>query len=96
MENDIITTTTATFVGDQSLKCRIASYQLHIWLLAQSTSPLMSSVDPVRVTCKGAGFLEFSESDADSVQSDTLTVDIAGTRKCREFFYRYLEQLLQS
>ncbi|OQV23623.1 hypothetical protein BV898_02366 [Hypsibius exemplaris] len=103
LDNDPIVATRTEFAGDQSNKCRHLAYRLHRWVVlaargggGEGDRPRRSaSGGDMTVSCHGKGILRLSEVDEDAGETVNLTVDIVATLKCREFFGRFLEELLQ-
>ena len=86
MDFDALESTTAKFLGDQSIKCRLYAYHLHSWV-ADFLEPQKLFIHhlesgPVGVVCRGKRNLELSESDVDAAEAVNLTVEVASSRKC--------------
>ena len=49
--------------------------------------------DTVAVQCRGKGVLELSNTDLDAAEAINITVDIAATKKCLEFFHNFWREI---
>ena len=96
---EAVESTTAKFIGDNSFKCRLFANHLHSWVVGlispnKAVSQRMES-DTVAVQCRGKGVLELSNTDVDTAEAINITVDIAATKKCLEFFHNFWREILK-
>ncbi|OQV22537.1 hypothetical protein BV898_03363 [Hypsibius exemplaris] len=99
LEEDELLTGRAEFIGDQSGKCRHIGFLLHHWVVAEAKTlqrweRSIRDSNNAHVTCRANGIIELSNREPDSAEILGLTVETAFTPKCRDFFYKFVGQLL--
>ncbi|OQV22540.1 hypothetical protein BV898_03366 [Hypsibius exemplaris] len=99
IEEDELLTGRAEFIGDQSGKCRHVGFLLHHWVVAEAKTlqrweRSIRDSNNAHVTCRANGIIELSDREPDSAEILGLTVETAFTPKCRDFFYKFVGQLL--
>ncbi|OQV25003.1 hypothetical protein BV898_01211 [Hypsibius exemplaris] len=88
--------TRAEFNGDQSIKCRRLLSDLHQWVHHEAGLDSLSRLTgagPIAVNCRGNRVIELSDTDTMGSEATSLSVEIAPTVECREFFSSFVNQL---
>lgn len=96
MYADNLEATSGIFMADNTLKCRTKLYELHTWMLQNSTNASSREASvPVVVACK-KGKITSSDDDPDSSEAPSLVYNGDGTRKCRDVVYHLQNWALEA